>query len=209
MSKTRYKKQWRIPSSSDKGKFYTVSLTMNDEYICHCWPFLRNRKECTHILLARSGSFENIEPASEEECGNALLKQYAEKGYRYLVWFNADMYSWEKKSLETIKRDPDFEDVKTFTSIGRRIVVVKEKPQVYQNEIAAFTREIGNYDFRRVKDKAKAKAELRKRFFNLSQHIIYNSSGVVNPNLPEGSVYTTGTYGRQLHRIEMQYKWLR
>jgi len=207
--KKQYKKQWRIPSSSDKSKFYTVSLTTNDEYICHCWPFLRTRKECTHILLAKSGSFENIEPPSQEEQGDVLLHQYAEKGYRYITWFNADMYIWERRGLDTIKHDPDYEDVKTFVVNSRRIVVAKEKPEVYQYEIAGFAREIGSYDFRKVRNKVKVKEELRKKYFDLTQHVIYNKTGVINPNLPEGSLYSNGIYGSQLHKLSQRYKWLR
>ena len=209
MAKKQYKKQWKIPSSSEPDKTYTVSLTMDNQYVCHCWPFLRTRKECTHVFLAKSGSFENIAPPTEEERGEALLHQYAEKGYRYITWYNADMYIWEKRGLEVLKHDPDFEDVKTFVVNSRRIVIAKEKPQVYQNEIASFTREIGRYDFRKVRNKVEVKEDLRKKYFNLTQHIIYNCTGVVNPNLPEGSVYNKGTYGRQLHWLAMQYKWLR
>lgn len=209
MSKVRYKKQWKIPSNSDKTKTYTVSLTMDDKYICHCWPFLRTRKECVHITLAKSGSYENIEPPSEEERADALLQQYAKEGYRYLIWYPESMYSWDKQSLESIKRDPKYADVKTFLVQGRRIVVAKEKPEAYQAEIDWFLKLIKGIDLRKVKDKAKVKEELRRRFFDLNQHVIYNKTGVVNPNLPEGSVYLKGSYGKQLHKIEMQHKWLR
>jgi hypothetical protein len=122
---------------------------------------------------------------------------------------NAEMYSWDRRELELIKRHPNYTDVKTFAVDGRKIVVVKEKPEVYQQEIANFTHEMSSYDFRKVRNKREVKEQLRKKYFDLTQHVIFNSTGVINPNLPDGSVYNSGTYGKQLHQISMQYKWLR
>lgn len=206
---TSYKRQWKIPSSSDKSKTYTVSLTMSDQYICHCWPFLRTRKECTHIILAKSGAYEDAMLPSEEARADALLRQYAEEGYRYITWFPESMYSWDKRNFEIIKKNPNYADVKTFMSQGRKIVIVKEKPEAYQAAIANFARIIEGIDLRKVKDKERIKKELRQTFFDLQQHVVYNKTGVVNPNLPEGSVYNSGTYGKQLHKLAMQHKWLR
>jgi hypothetical protein len=160
-------------------------------------------------MLAKSGAYDNIEPASERERSSTLLQQYAEKGYRYLTWFDADMRSWDKRSLDLIKRAPDYEDVKTFSVDSRKVVVVKEKPEVYQREIDNFANEIRGYDFRKVRNRERVKEQLHKKYFDLTQHILFNSTGVINPNLPEGSVYNRGIYGSQLHRLSMRYKWLR
>lgn len=51
---SNYQKQWEVPSSSG-GKSYTVSLTQDGEYVCHCWPFLRNRQDCKHITAVKNG----------------------------------------------------------------------------------------------------------------------------------------------------------
>ena len=46
----RYQRQWEFPSRSNPTKTYTVSLTMDGQYICHCWPYLNNRNQpCRHI----------------------------------------------------------------------------------------------------------------------------------------------------------------
>lgn len=208
--KPQYKKQWKIPSNSDPSKTYTVSLTMNDQYICHCWPFLKTRKECNHIILAKSGEFDSIDPPNGESRGTALLKGYAEKGYRWITWYPERMYSWDRRDLERVKRNPGYADVKTFVSQGRRIVVAKEKPEVYQLEITNFICEMKSYDFRKVEGRLALRETLRKKFFDLTQHVLYNSTGtVMNPNLPDGSVYVKGHYGKQLHRLSTHYKWLR
>ena len=208
MSKVRYQKQWKIPSNSNPDKTYTVSLTMDGKYICHCWPFLNTRKECNHIILAKSGHYDSIDPPNAEERANALLQGYAEKGYRYYTWFMEPMQRWDRETLEIIKKHPHTISVKTFATQGRRIVVLKESEAAYQAAIAKFTQEIGKYDFRRVKNKDEVKTQLRKQYFELCQRVIFNSTGVINPNLPDGSVTTKGTYGRQLQRLKGQYKWL-
>ena len=51
----QYKKQWKVPSASDARKEYTVSLKDDGEYICHCFPFLKTRKPCKHILAVQRG----------------------------------------------------------------------------------------------------------------------------------------------------------
>lgn len=46
----RYEQQWDVPSESDPSSYYTVSLTQEQQLICSCWPFLRDRtKPCKHI----------------------------------------------------------------------------------------------------------------------------------------------------------------
>jgi len=52
----KYEQQWDVPSDSDPSAYYTVSLTREGEYVCHCWPFLRDRtKPCKHIRKVRAG----------------------------------------------------------------------------------------------------------------------------------------------------------
>ena len=52
----QYEQQWDVPSDSDPAAYYTVSLTREGEYVCHCWPFLRDRtKPCKHIRKVQAG----------------------------------------------------------------------------------------------------------------------------------------------------------
>lgn len=52
----KYEQQWNVPSDSDPSAYYTVSLTREGEYVCHCWPFLRDRtKPCKHIRKVEAG----------------------------------------------------------------------------------------------------------------------------------------------------------
>jgi hypothetical protein len=52
----KYEQQWDVPSDSDPSAYYTVSLTREGEYVCHCWPFLRDRtKPCKHIRKVEAG----------------------------------------------------------------------------------------------------------------------------------------------------------
>jgi hypothetical protein len=52
----RYEQQWDVPSGSDLSSYYTVSLTQEQQLICSCWPFLRNRtKPCKHIKRVQRG----------------------------------------------------------------------------------------------------------------------------------------------------------
>ena len=52
----QYEQQWDVPSDSDPASYYTVSLTREGEYVCHCWPFLRDRtKPCKHIRKVQAG----------------------------------------------------------------------------------------------------------------------------------------------------------
>ncbi len=52
----KYEQQWDVPSDSDPSAYYTVSLTREGEYVCHCWPFLRDRtKPCKHIRKVQAG----------------------------------------------------------------------------------------------------------------------------------------------------------
>jgi hypothetical protein len=52
----RYEQQWDVPSESDPSSYYTVSLTQEQQLICSCWPFLRDRtKPCKHIKCVQRG----------------------------------------------------------------------------------------------------------------------------------------------------------
>ena len=72
----QYKKQWKVPSSSGSGE-YTVSLKESGEYICHCFPFLKSRQPCKHILAVRRGEYpeigETVRPEPEMVC--AMVEQ--------------------------------------------------------------------------------------------------------------------------------------
>uniref|UniRef100_A0A7C4AGJ1 SWIM-type domain-containing protein n=1 Tax=Fundidesulfovibrio putealis TaxID=270496 RepID=A0A7C4AGJ1_9BACT len=48
-----------MPSESEPDKAYTVSLTADGAYRCHCWPFLRTRQPCKHIEQVLAG---NVQP---------------------------------------------------------------------------------------------------------------------------------------------------
>lgn len=50
-----YVDQWTFPSKSNPDKNYKVSLKESGEYICHCWPYLRTRKDCSHIETVKRG----------------------------------------------------------------------------------------------------------------------------------------------------------
>jgi hypothetical protein len=51
----KYEQQWDVPSESDPSSYYTVSLTSEGEYKCHCWPYLRSHEPCKHIQQVTAG----------------------------------------------------------------------------------------------------------------------------------------------------------
>jgi hypothetical protein len=51
----KYEQQWDVPSESDPSSYYTVSLTSEGEYKCHCWPYLRSHEPCKHIRQVTAG----------------------------------------------------------------------------------------------------------------------------------------------------------
>jgi hypothetical protein len=51
----KYEQQWDVPSGSDPSAYYTVSLTRDGEYVCHCWPYLRSHEPCKHIRQVQQG----------------------------------------------------------------------------------------------------------------------------------------------------------
>ena len=54
-----YSNQWIVPSSSNPGKSYKVSVTPNGEWECSCpdWTFRRN--ECKHIKQVKNSVIGN------------------------------------------------------------------------------------------------------------------------------------------------------
>jgi len=210
VSKVQYQKQWSFPSKSNPNKTYKVSLTMDGKYICGCWPFLQHRdQDCEHIALVKGGQGQEVAKLTQEEQFRILLDHFAEQGYRYIDRTTINNYPWEKRDLQLIKANPNFEDVKTFRIYDFRIIVAKEKPEVYQRELDNFKHMIESYDFRKVQNREELKKQLHKEFFDLTQHILFNKTQVINPNLPQGSVYNSGVYGKQLVALQRRYKWLR
>jgi len=50
----KWVKKWTVPSSSTRGKSYTVAITEDGECGCSCIAWTRNRCECRHIKLVKS-----------------------------------------------------------------------------------------------------------------------------------------------------------
>ncbi|MBU2611984.1 MAG: hypothetical protein KJ606_13730 [Chloroflexi bacterium] len=60
MSERKWLKQWSVPSESG-ARPYKVSLDLDGEtYVCHCWPFLRERTTCKHIKKVLAGEVPEI-----------------------------------------------------------------------------------------------------------------------------------------------------
>jgi len=53
-----YARQWDIPSDSEEGKTYKVSLTMDGELQCSCPRWVFKRELCKHIEDAVSGVYD-------------------------------------------------------------------------------------------------------------------------------------------------------
>jgi len=53
-----YARQWDIPSDSEEGKTYKVSLTMEGELQCSCPRWVFKRELCKHIEDAVSGVYD-------------------------------------------------------------------------------------------------------------------------------------------------------
>ncbi len=70
-----YERQWDVPSDSDPSSYYTVSLTQEGDYVCHCWPFLRDRtKPCKHIRKVQAGQ---IAPRGQPLAGPSAAARVA------------------------------------------------------------------------------------------------------------------------------------
>ena len=220
-------KKWNVPSDSGNGE-YVVSLSDEDTYGCSCKAWTRHfpREDCKHILLVKAGHGEEIAEMTAEQKAQIRLDAYAKKGYRYATWIR-DGTRMDRLTLKRYKEDPGIEDVKTFASGDdcTRIVVIKERSSVYQKELEGFVELLKRCNLRKhiVRNpdyshplldsywlkQTELRDLLRKRYFNICQHIIYNSTGIVNPNLPEGSVYTSGTWGKRLREIDRHFRFLR
>lgn len=223
MNSSQYEKQWEVPSESDEKKTYTVSLKKDGTYVCHCWPFLRNRqKECKHILLVKGGQGRPVSNLTAEERGNLLLQTYAREGLRFIKWYPLDMMPWDRRDWDAIKRNVRYERVERFKYEDRWIIVAKERPEVYEKEIDFFVQKLEKCDF--SKDLVRnphykttddptflpidqVKERFRKEFFDISQHVLFNSSGIVmNPNLTPELV---AKLNKRMNELVEQYPFLK
>lgn len=50
---TRYQNQWEVRSSSNPNRFYTVSLTLDNQYQCSCPGWIYRHTDCKHIRSIR------------------------------------------------------------------------------------------------------------------------------------------------------------
>lgn len=221
-------KKWSV------GK-WTVAIDKNDIWGCSCpaWKFQKlpfaERLPCKHIIEIQGNGGEEKKQQTEEEKGNAMLLAYAEKGFRYLAWIHEPPFHYDRRTLEEAKLNQDFEAVKTFgvnhSSNPYRIIVVKEKEIAYKKEFERFVNFLKKCNLRKHQVKnpyyksawvdeywlsqKELRERLRKRWFDITQHIIYNSTGIVNPNLPQGSVYNNGEWEKRMVRLERSFKFLR
>lgn len=227
---SKWIRKWNVPSDSGNGE-YVVSLSDQDTYGCSCkaWTMHFPRQDCKHIDLVKAGHGDEVEELTPEQKAEIRLKAYAKKGYRYVTWIRENGCRMDRLTLQRYKEDPGIEDVKTFASgyDHARIVVIKERPSVYERELEAFVELLKRCNLRKhiVRNpfcndhllsrdsywikQAELREMLHKRWFNICQHIIFNNTGIVNPNLPEGSVYTKGTWGKRLHQVDKHFRFLR
>lgn len=219
MKKDKWIKRWKVKSDNGNGE-YTVAVDSKGNYGCSCpvWKF--KRQECKHIIQIKELNPVPEKEITEKEREDALMKGYAKKGYRYYTWVSDGTYH-AKETLEHLKRRPDIEKVKTFTAKGYRIVLIKERLEVYEREFNNFVKLLQSCNFRKriVKNpfnrgfgdsywlnQVELRKRLNKRWFEITQHIVFNSSSVINPNLPDGSVYKQGTWGQRIVSIDKHYK---
>jgi len=221
-------KRWEVPKSSGEG-VWIVALDKQGNYGCSCplWKF--RREECHHILQVKNNGGEQVKNLTEEERAELKLKAYAEKGYRYYTWYNEPLFSHERQSLEDLKNWKLIDDVKTFARKGiyrtQRVVLIKENPLAYENEFTNFVKLLKSCNFRKrfsrnplrsgiwssdywVSQKELRK-ELRQRWFDITQHIIYNKTGIINSNLPKGSVYNNGEWGKRIVNLQRHFRFLK
>ena len=222
---TKWIKRWEVPKSSGDG-VWVVAIDKNDNYGCSCpvWKF--KREECHHILEIKQNGGQEIKELSEEERGNLKLKAYEEKGYRCYTFFQNPLNRWDIETIESLKRNDTITDVKTFKVNRQRFVLIKENEKAYEKEYTQFIELLKRCNWRRklVKSpfcqgnswepghwltQSELKTELHKHWFNIVQHIIYNNTGIVNRNLPEGSVYNSGEWGKRMGRLRKHFRFLR
>jgi len=218
----------------DAGK-WTVAVDKDNVWGCSCpaWKFQKlpfaDRLPCKHIIEIKGNGGKEKKQQTEKEKNEAMLRAYAEKGFRYLAWIHEPPFHYDRKTLEEAKLNHDFETVRTFrVNHGQnphRIVVVKEKEIAYEKEFNRFVNFLKKCNLRkhRVKNpyyksvwsdkywvsQEELRERLRKRWFDITQHIIYNSTGIVNINLPQGSVYSGGEWGKRITRLERHFGFLR
>lgn len=203
-----------MPSSSNPETKHKVTHYRDKGWQCSCkgWIF-KHRKagtDCHHIELVKGGEGTKIEELTEEQRINILLHRYALRGFRYIERMHEPMYSWDRRHLEHIKMDHRYQEVISVKAFGDlRVILAREAEWVYQAELDNFSRELTSYNFRKKKGREELKKTLRDKWFNIVQHILYNGTGVINPNLPDGSVYCKGKYGLQIAAIQKRYPFLK
>lgn len=227
-------KRWKVPKSNGDGS-WTVAVDKDGNYGCSCpaWKFQRlpfaERVACHHIIEIQGNGGKEVKAQTLEERNEVRLKAFAEKGFRYLAWIHEPAFHYDKRTLEDTKLNADFEAVKTFKinagDNSYRVIVVKEKEIAYEREFDRFITFLKkcNLRKRRVKNpyyksvwsdkywlsQEELRGRLKKRWFDITQHIIYNSSGIANPNLPQGSIYNSGEWGKRIVNLEGHFKFLK
>ena len=139
------------------------------------------------------------------------------------------LYSWDRRTIEELKSNPDIEAVKTFRvnreAYPYRMVLMKEKESAYEKEFSRFVELLKRCNFRKhlIKNpfyqnvltdeywirQEELRKDLRKRWFDITQHIIYNKTATVNPNLPKGSVYSSGDWGKRIVKLEKHFRFIK
>jgi hypothetical protein len=222
--KDKWVKRWDAPGSN--GKIWRVAVDKDGKYGCSCprWKF--KREECHHILAIKQNQGKEIKNLTEEERAELKLKAYAEKGFRYFTWYREPLASWNHRELEKLKQNPDIKGIRTFRYNEVKVVVIKETETVYQKEFDKFIELLKKCNLRKklVKNpfyskmfgrdsywikQNKLQQLLKKKWFDITQHIIYNSSAVVNPNLSKGSTYSNGDWGKKIKEVEKKYRFLK
>lgn len=232
-TKDRWVKRWEVPKSSGDGN-WIVAIDKDGNYGCSCpvWKF--KRQECHHILEIKQNGGQEVAPLTPEQRAELRLKAYAKEGYRYHIWYNDPLHSWERQSIELLRHDPGIDDVKTFLCAeSHRIVVIKENELAYERKFGWFVDFLkkcnlkdkwiknpfyeplywlstdGNPKYAPRITQAQLRQFLKEKWFDLTQYIIYNKTGVINPNLPKGSVYNSGEWGKRITGLEKHFKFLR
>ena len=221
--KDKWIKRWDVPGSN--GKAWRVAVDKDGNYGCSCprWKF--KREECHHILLVKQNQGKEVKNLTEEERAELKFKAYAEKGFRYFTWYREPLAPWNRRELEELKQNPDIESVRTFRHNGVRVIVIKETETAYRKEFEQFIEILKKCNLRKklVKNpfysnvwtdsywvkQDELRELLKEKWFDIVQHIIYNKSAVINPNLPNGSVYSNGGWGKKISHLDKKYPFLR
>ena len=227
MKKDKWIRRWKVPGSN--GNTWTVAQDKDGNYGCSCPRWTRGkykREDCHHILAVKQNKGEPVDELSEMDRAELKLKALAQLGFRYHSWINEPPFPHERHTLEDLKRSPDIDQVRTFAFDHRRVIVIKETVHAYCHEFACFLdllkkcnlrkKQVRNPFYRGVFyqdsfwiSQAELRQALKKRWFDVTQHLIYNKTATVNPNLPKGSVYLQGEWGQRIHNLEKHFKFLR